>query len=391
MSMYQLADRAVEYAQKAISADKAGDYETAVKYYKIAVDFLTKYLMLYPDAPLADFYKELIGKYKQRIAYLEKIMAEKPREDISTGTNSHGSPGGHVDPSAFEVLTPEQRSKKTFEDLVDLESVKRALKRTVIYPVKDPSLYPLGWPKGILLFGPPGCGKTEITIALANEIKAVLINVSPATVVSKWLGDTEKNVKALFTIGREYASKGQPVIIFIDEVDALFQQYSVEVGGEKRGRNQFLIEMDGLTSKEYANIPLFVIGATNKPWNLDIGFIRRFERRIYVPPPNKEVRKQLFEHYTKKLAEKFVLEQIDYDKLADLTEGYSSSDIVSIVKEVQNNIVEEINEKGISPRNRKIKTEDFIEVISKHKPSIDTRLLEVYKEWNKQYGTYSED
>ncbi len=393
MSMYHLADKGVEYAQKAISADKAGDYETAIKYYKIAIDFFSKYLVLYPDAPLADFYKELVVKYKQRVSYLEKILADRAREP-AVGDNGSGAPQSNtsqVDPGLFEILTPDQRPRKTFNDLVDLEGVKRALKRSVIYPVRDPSLYPLGWPKGILLFGPPGCGKTEITLALANEVNAILINVSPANIVSKWLGDTEKNVKALFKIAREYALKGTPVIIFIDEVDALFQQYSVEVGGEKRGRNQFLIEMDGLASKEHAKIPLFVIGATNKPWNLDIGFIRRFERRIYVPPPTREVRKQLFEYYTKKLAERFILESIDYDKLAELTEGYSSSDIVSIVKEVQNNIVEEINEKGLKPSDRKIRTEDFIEVIKTHKPSIDSKLLEVYKEWNKQYGTYSEE
>ncbi len=383
VSMYYLADRAIEYAQKAISADKAGDYESAIKYYRIAVDFLSKYLILYPDSPLADFYRELVSKYRQRINYLEKMIANKGGGEPAKS----GGPTSNQDVSAFEILHPENRSKKTFNDLVDLESVKRALKRSVIYPVKDPSLYPLGWPKGILLFGPPGCGKTEITLALANEINAILINVSPANIMSKWLGDTEKNVKALFAVAREYALQGKPVIIFIDEVDALFQQYSVEVGGEKRGRDQFLIEMDGLVSKEYAKIPLFVIGATNKPWNLDIGFIRRFERRIYVPPPTKEVRKQLFEYYTKKLAERYPLGDIDYDKLAELTEGYSSSDIVSIVKEVQNNVVEEINEKNISPELRKITTEDFINVILKHKPSIDPRLIEVYKEWNKQYGT----
>lgn len=385
MSMYHLADRGVEYAQKAIASDKAGDYENAIKYYKIAVDFLSKYLVLYPDTPLADFYKELIAKYKNRIVTLEKILTEKPRSDLSSGTSA----SNQIDASIFEILKPDQRDKKTFNDLVDLEGVKRALKRSVIYPVKDPTLYPLGWPKGILLFGPPGCGKTEITLALANEIEAILLNVSPANIMSKWLGDTEKNVKALFNIAREYAMKGQPTIIFIDEVDALFQQYSVEIGGEKRARNQFLIEMDGLTSKEHAKIPLFVIGATNKPWNLDIGFIRRFERRIYVPPPTKEVRKQLFIHYTSKLGKTFQLEQLDYDKLADLTDGYSSSDIVSIVKEVQNNIVEEINERNLKPVDRKIRTEDFVEVIKKHKPSIDQRLLDVYKEWNKQYGTYS--
>jgi len=388
VSMYHIADKGIEYAQKAIAADKAGDHETAIKYYKVAIDFFTKYLVLYPDAPLADFYRELIQKYRNRVSFLEKLLTEKQRaETATTWLTSTSDTGAHL----FQVLKPEQRPKKTFEDLVDLESVKRALKKSVIYPVKNPDLYPLGWPKGILLFGPPGCGKTELALALSNEINAILIDISPADIMSKWLGDTERNVKALFSTARELASQGSPVIVFIDEVDALFQQYSVEVGGEKRGRNQFLIEMDGLANKEYAKLPLFVIGATNKPWLLDIGFIRRFERRIYVPAPSRDVRKRLFEHYIEILAKTFPLGLIDYDKLADMTEGYSSADIVSIVKEVQNNIVEEINERGIKPSERKILTEDFIEVIKRHKPSIDPKHVEIYKEWNKQYGTYSEE
>lgn len=387
--MYHIADKGIEYAQKAISADRSGDYELAIKYYKIAIDFFTKYIMLYPDAPLSDFYKELVGKYKARIGVLEKILSEKTRVELGVNVNG-GSGLGNVE-SSFEILRLEQRPGKTFNDLVDLETVKKALKRSVVYAVKSPELYPLGWSKGILLFGPPGCGKTEITLALANEINAVLVNVSPANVMSKWLGDTEKNIKALFNKARELASRGEPVIVFIDEVDGLFQQYSVEVGGEKRARNQFLIEMDGLMSKENMKLPLFVIGATNKPWNLDIGFIRRFERRIYVPPPTRDVRRQLFEHYAKILAKTFTMSAVDFNKLADMTEGYSSADIVSIVKEVQNHIVEEINEKKLIPSDRKITTEDFIEVVNKHKPSIDSRLIDVYREWNRQYGTYSLD
>ncbi|MEM4481213.1 MAG: AAA family ATPase [Desulfurococcaceae archaeon] len=380
--MHHIADKGVEYAQRAVAADKAGDYETAIKYYKVAVDFFSKYIVLYPDAPLVDFYKELVAKYKNRISTLENRLEKAQREQVESSPN----PAELV---AFEVLRPEHRPKKNFNDIVDLEEVKRALKRSVIYPVKTPSLYPLGWPKGILLFGPPGCGKTEVSLTLANEIDAILINISPANIMSKWLGDAEKNVKKLFDTARELTSTGKPVLIFIDEVDGLFQQYSVEVGGEKRARNQFLIEIDGLAGKESTKLQLFVIGATNKPWNLDIGFIRRFERRIYVPPPNRDVRKKLFEHYVMKLSKTFNIGQIDFDKLADVTEGYSSADLVSIVKEVQNNIVEEVNEKGLNISERKVATEDFVEVIKKHKPSIDPTLIDAYKEWSKQYGTYS--
>lgn len=385
MSMQYLIDKGTEYAHKAVAADKSGDYETAIKYYKVAIELFTKYLKLYPDTAMSDFYKELVEKYKERINMLSRALDKMQKIGGETKTNDSDAD--------FEILTPDRRgNKKKFDDLVDLEEVKKALKKAVIYPVRTPELYPLGWPKGILLFGRPGCGKTEISLALANEVNAVLINVSPATIMSKWLGDAEKNVKKVFDKAREIASEGTPVIIFIDEVDGLLQVYGNEIGGESRMRNQFLQEMDGLKEKENNRLPLFIIGATNKPWNLDIGFIRRFEKRIYVPQPNRDVRKQLFIHYISKLKEVYPVENVDYDKLADITEYYTPADIASIVKEVQNNVAEEINETILGKGDRKekverpISTDDIIKVVQTRKPSIDPTWLESYREWMERYG-----
>ena len=379
MSMHYLIEKGTEYAHKAVAADKKGDYETAIKYYKAAIDLFIKYLRLYPDSSMADFYRGLIRRYKSRIKLLKKHI-----EKVSIGGNGNSQRAEEV-----EVIMPEKReSKVRFDDIVDMEKVKRALRRAVIYPVKNPKFYPLGWPKGILLFGPPGCGKTLIAYALANEVNAALINVSPATIMSKWLGEAEKNVAKVFEKAREIARRGTPVIIFIDEVDGLLQEYGEEVGGEKRVRNQFLMEMDGLKEKENNKLLVFVVGTTNKPWKLDIGFIRRFEKRIYVPPPDKRVRKQLFKHYIKKLSESYEIEDIDYDKLAELTEGYSSADIYSIVKETQANLAEEFLEKGNGEVLRPITTEDFIQVIKSRKPSIEKNLLEAYKIWAEKHGTH---
>ncbi len=327
---------------------------------------------------MASFYRSLVRKYRARVKLLEKHS-----EKLTVGPRKEGQ-------DDVEILWPNQRKKYLFKDIVDLEHVKKALKRAVVYPVKNPELYPLGWPKGILLFGPPGCGKTLIATALANEINAALIDVSPATIMSKWLGEAEKNVKRVFQKAREIAANGTPVIIFIDEVDGLLQQYSDEVGGEKRARNQFLMEMDGLAEKMNNRLLVFVIGTTNKPWNLDIGFIRRFEKRIYVPPPDKRIRKMIFKHYIELLKQRYeVDENLDLDTLAELTKGYSSADIYSIVKETQENIVEEFYEKnnGVG-KPRKITTEDFIKVIKNRKPSIDQNMLEAYKIWYKKHGTH---
>ncbi|MEM1921775.1 MAG: AAA family ATPase [Desulfurococcaceae archaeon] len=378
--MYYLVDKATEYAHIAVASDRSGDYDKAIKYYKLAIEMFSKYLKLYPDNSMADFYRELIKKYRARIEVLEKYLTRVTSNVRSGNTSSDESGDG------FTIIDYSNGNGPKFDDLVDLDNVKKALKRSVIYPVKSPDLYPLGWSRGILLFGPPGCGKTLISMALANEIKAYMFSVTPATIMSKWLGEAEKNVAKLFNKAREIlASSNKPVIVFIDEVDALFQEYSDEMGSEKRVRNQFLIEMDGLKSKEDDKLPLLVIGATNKPWKLDIGFIRRFDKRIYVPPPDKEIRKKIFEHYISKLSKVYDVSNVDIDKLAEMTENYSPDDIRKIVKEIQSEIAEAYYEKN-SNGQRVLKTEDFIKVIEKRKPSIDPQLLESYEIWFKKYG-----
>jgi len=371
--MSAVLDKAREYAHLAVTADRNGDYEKAIKYYRAAIELLMKHIRLYPDNPLIDVYKNLIKEYEKRVELLEKHLAR-----VSIG----GSDAQAVQ-DVVEIIQPSGSPR--FDDVVDLEEVKRALRRAVIYPVKTPDLYPLGWPKGILLFGPPGCGKTYIVQALANEIGALMINLSPATVMSKWLGEAEKNVARVFKTAREHARSGRPVLVFIDEVDALFQEYSDEVGGEKRMRNQFLIEMDGLKAKEDSKLPLFVIGATNKPWKLDIGFIRRFEKRIYVKPPDRETRRKLFEYYISKLATVYDVKSVDIDKLAEVTENYSSDDIAKIVKEVQERIAEEYHERNPGGK-RAITTEDFMSVIKSRKPSIDPSVVQAYEAWYAKYG-----
>jgi len=374
--MHYILDKAREYAHLAVAADKRGNYEDAVKYYKLAINLFNKYLTLYPDSVMADAYRSLIREYMNRVKILEQHLS-----NTSTRVNSDLSNGNSIKLKEYDG------SGVKFDDVVDLEEVKKALKRAVIYPLKTPDLYPLGWARGILLFGPPGCGKTFIVQALANEIKAVLIDVSPATIMSKWLGEAEKNVERVFTMAREIARKGRPVIIFIDEVDALFQEYGDEIGAEKRVREQFKIEMEGLKAKEDIKLPLFVIGATNKPWKLDIGFIRRFDKRIYVKPPDAEVRRKLFEYYINTLSKVFDTRDVDINVLVEQTENYSPDDIKKIVKEVQENIVEEIHESG-SRTDRRITTEDFLKVIKSRKPSIDPKILQAYESWNSKFGAY---
>ncbi len=378
-----LEEKARYYAKKAVLADKNGVYDEAIKYYKEAIKLFTMLVKLRQESPYTRIYMDLIKEYSERVKVLES-QAEK----VSAGRRTHGS--DEFDLKIYKVGDP-RRPKTTFNDVVGLDDVKIALLKSVVYPIRRPEFFPLGWPRGILLYGPPGCGKTYIAGALANEAGAVLIKVSPADIMSKWLGEAEKNVAKLFNIARNMATKGIPVIIFIDEVDGLLRVYSDEIGGEARVKNQFLMEMEGLEDSTL-KIPLFVIGTTNKPWILEQGFIRRFQKRIYVPPPNRETRKMLFKYYIDRAVKGVfrLAADVDIDILADLTEGYSSSDIKNIVMETINDIVAEHFERtgGTGEGTpREITLEDFKRVIKRIKPSISPEIVKAYIEWSRKFSS----
>jgi len=372
MALNVLEELARKYAQQAVSADRSGNREIAIIYYNKAVDTLMKIVRLYPDNPLTKVYLTMIKEYKERAEQLKNLSVSVPVEGEEQGGIS------------IEDLIVSEKPSVTWDDIADLEHAKKAIKKAIIYPARNPRLFPLGWPRGILLYGPPGCGKTLLASAVANEIDAVFISVDAATIMSKWLGEAEKNVAKLFRKGREMAKKGTPVIIFIDEIDSLLGVFSGEVGGEVRVRNQFLKEMDGLQDKKN-KLLLFVIGATNKPWKLDDAFIRRFQRRIYIPPPSYEARIELFKLYTRELK---LDPSVNIRELARLTEGYSSSDIKDICQEVQEKVVEEYFEEtgGAYGGPRAITMDDFIEVIKRRRPSINRELIRRYEIWTAEYG-----
>jgi len=372
-----LKELAERYAQAAVAADKKGEVEEAIANYKRAVELIERMLKLYPSSPLAPALSSLAKKYKARIDELEK----------SASALSVGGLGGEslTDDVIAAKLVVATKPSVTFDDVVDLEQAKRALREVVVYPVKRPDLYPDPSlrQRGVLLFGPPGCGKTMLGAALANEIDGIFIYLDSAHVMSKWLGEAEKNVAKVFEFARKKASGGTPVVIFIDELDALFGLYDSEVGGEARVRNQFLKEMDGLKDKLSVGLPIFVVGATNKPWRLDEAFLRRFNKRVYVPPPNKEARLKLLEAYTKSVE---LAEDVSLEKLAELTEGYSSSDIRDIVIDAYNRVVNELFEThGGVGRPRPVSMEDFLEVLKRRKPSLDPLLVKRLEKWAEDY------
>jgi len=268
-----------------------------------------------------------------------------------------------------------------WDEVIGLEQAKKAIKEAIVYPVQRPDLFPLGWPRGILLFGPPGCGKTLLAAAVATEIDATFVSVDAASIMSKWLGEAEQNVARLFTSARKAVNNGPPVILFIDELDSLIGRHSGEVGGEARVRNQFLKEMDGVIDKG-KKLHVYVIGATNKPWELDWPFIRRFQKRILVPIPDHSSRFGMLKLYTSHL--KLTLD-MDLHELARLSEGFSGSDIRDTCQAAHLKVIGELFESGQANNKlaqpRFISMKDFKHILEERKPSVSLDLLGSYTRW----------
>lgn len=187
-----------------------------------------------------------------------------------------------------------KQTSVTYDDVAGLDDVKRLLDEAITYPMKLPELFAkLATWRGVLLYGPPGTGKTEIAKAVANKANCCFFAASASTIMSKYVGDSEKMVKALFTIARYHA----PSIIFLDEVDAIMSSSASNsenpVG--PRLRQEILTQMQGVSTENGVDKQVLVLAATNHPWNLDQAMIRRLEKRIYIPLPEKVSRKRILE------------------------------------------------------------------------------------------------
>jgi len=274
-----------------------------------------------------------------------------------------------------------------WDDIAELGGVKRVLKESLVMPLRYPEYFTgllKPW-KGVLVYGPPGTGKTLLAKAVATECNTTFFNISASSIVSKWRGDSEKLVRVLFELARHYS----PSTIFIDEIDALMgSRGDGEHEGSRRMKTELLVQMDGLLS---SSEQVFLLAATNLPWELDMALLRRLEKRVYVPFPTATAREWMIRRL---LPPERLQSSKNVQVIAERTEGYSGSDITLVCKEAAMrplrrllaNIDAHPNPHGPPPQPGPITTDDIEAALNAVRPSV-SGLVQRYADWEGEFGS----
>ncbi|MFX0055428.1 MAG: AAA family ATPase [Promethearchaeota archaeon] len=389
---------------KAIELDQRGMKKEAAQYYLKASKILIK---LSNAASLPSVQKHYLDRAQEcvdRVRYISGIKkkARGPPDGLTTPpvfSPAEAEPTAEksTEATASEAEVDEdtrrlqemiadtiitERPKVKMSDVAGLENAKQAIHDAIIAPMKHPELFKgksrQPW-RGILFYGPAGCGKTLIAKAVASEVNATFFNVSAGNIVSKWLGESEKLVMNLFTLAR----RNQPAIVFMDELDSVgVSRSGDDVGGERRLKTQLLTELQGLASDLEDRVT--VIGATNLPWELDFALRSRFEKKIHVPLPDKPARKRIFEIHMEEID---VAPEVNYEELADLSEGYSGRDISVVCREAAMEPIRDLQRIGRMDDEeeiidiRPVSREDFLQAIENIRPATSPEDVKRYIDW----------
>ena len=332
----------------------------------------------FTGADLAALCKEAAMHALRR--YLPKIDLEKgeiPREvldQIKVTREDFLAALRDVQPSALRevyVEVPEVH----WDDIGDLEHVKQQLREAVEWPLKHPEWFEqmgIEPPKGILLYGPPGTGKTLLAKAVATESEANFISVRGPEIFSKWVGESEKAIREIFRRARQVA----PCIIFFDEIDAIAPRRGLysSSGVEEKVVNQLLSEMDGIAPLKN----VVVIAATNRPDIIDPALLRpgRFDRIIYVPPPDERARLEIFKVHTRRMP---LGDDVDLKELARMTEGYSGADIAALCREAA---IIALREAG---KPTSVGMKHFIKAMEIVRPSLSSEEVRKYEKMAEEF------
>lgn len=325
------------YRTKGLDARRAGQWDSAQIYLQQAA---TAIYHLSRQTGISDDLKETRLRTAQRLVELAKDCEEAKQQNRRAPAMSlRGEGGGAVggtggrptettkegegDGSADQWIVKEKPSLR-FADVAGLDDVKEDIRLKLVYPFEHRELaerFGIRAGGGVLMYGPPGTGKTMLAKATAGEIEATFFRVSPADILSKWVGEAEQNVKKLF----DAAGQEERAIIFIDEIEALVPARRDEGSSVmQRVVPQILQGMEGFDKKKVS--PILFMGATNCPWQLDSAVLRpgRFDEKVYIPLPDLPARLKMLEMY---LSKRPIADDIDFGALAQKLDGYSGADI----------------------------------------------------------------
>ncbi|MFX1237872.1 MAG: AAA family ATPase [Promethearchaeota archaeon] len=399
----KLYSYAVEEAKQAIIFDRQGKYQQAINKYQRAAEILIQYMKYSKNEEMIKLCRKNSKDYIDRAKILKsQISGTKPR------TGYHGTPSDSSSPKDDKVrseggqLSQEEQEMMDmisgtivtespdirWNDIAGLENCKQALREAIVLPMLKPELFTgkrKPW-SGILLFGPPGCGKTLLAKAAATECKATFFSASSADLLSKWLGESEKLISTLFNLARLKA----PSLMFLDEIDSVATKRGsgLESSGERRVKTQLLSEIQGL--KTSTKKRLLVLGATNRPWDIDDAMLSRFQKKVYVPLPDLPARSAIFMIETRGV--EMDLDEDDFVELGVRSEGYSGRDISNACQEVIMMPIRELDMSGLfedpnkEVKVRPINLEDFKKTLKKVKPMTSDSSLKHYQDWAEEYG-----
>jgi katanin p60 ATPase-containing subunit A1 len=282
----------------------------------------------------------------------------------------------------------------TWESIAALDDAKRLLNEAVILPLLIPEFFTgirEPW-KGVLLFGPPGTGKTMLAKAVATCANTTFFNCSASSLVSKYHGESERLVKALFQVARQHA----PSTIFFDEIDALMMARgsSTEHEASRRLKSELLSQIDGMNSSPENGL-LMVLATSNKPWDLDEAFRRRLEKRIYIPLPDMAGRVEMFR---KNLQEVTLSPDVDCVHLAHITDGYSGADVHQVCRDAcmmpmrrmvsskSPMEIKALRDQGLL-ETLPVHMQDFLDAIRNIRPSVGASELRGYGKFQQEFGS----
>ena len=295
----------------------------------------------------------------------------------------------NIEPKMIELIKNEIMDSKatvSWGDIAGLEYAKKIIKEVIVYPMLRPDIF-TGLrrpPKGILLFGPPGTGKTLIGKCIASQSKSTFFSISASSLTSKWIGEGEKMVRALFAVARVY----QPSVIFIDEIDSLLTQRSdTEHESSRRLKTEFLVQLDGAATGEEDR--MLIVGATNRPHELDEAARRRLVKRLYVPLPEVQARKEIINNLLLTIPHN--LTEADVNDVAERSKGYSGADMCNLCKEASMGPIRSISFSQLENIRkedvRQVAVDDFKEALVHVRPTVSEASLSAYIEWDSVYGT----